>query len=315
MEVNESTNQDTVTESAPATTEPETTASSTEGEPATSTEAEEFVPDFKFKVHDEEMEIDEFYRPLIKDKDSLEKVKTMHLKAMGLPKVQEGRDRYKKERDDYLSRYTDVNQKFTTQTEQMLALKRVLEQDPETAMQALGIPEKAVINYAKRILDLHDADPQTRTEMENRRKRDMEYYQLQSENQRLNQMYASQAEYQHNLSLEAALGDPDIASVAKEVDAKLGPGKFMEEVKFLGNHLFQSKGYVPPENVVPMVAQKYKAFVSSQQNSHIQQPANGGQVKPKTVIPNIGSGAPVSPTKKKFKTVEELQAYANTLEE
>ena len=105
------TSQETQTASAaPETSTSQSSTSSTASEgmessannsqaPAVPT----YQPNYKFKAYEKEYELDELYRPLIKDADTEAKIKALHSKAYALDPMKEKLEGTRKEFDGFKS--------------------------------------------------------------------------------------------------------------------------------------------------------------------------------------------------------------------
>ena len=94
-----------------------------------------YTPNYKFKVLDTEKEFDEFIRPIIKDKDSEEKLRDLYTKAHGLDTV---KNKYEETKEQLNEREEVLNRLFS--------LKEAPTYDD--LFNSMGLDKKKVLEYA-----------------------------------------------------------------------------------------------------------------------------------------------------------------------
>lgn len=277
-----------------------------------STEIPSFEPNYKYKVYDEEHEIDEFIRDAIKDDETNAKVKELYEKAHGLPLIKDKLERTRTELSDYQNKYTTA----TKQSEQRWNnLQNLAKTDFETALEELNVPKDNVINTVAKWLEM-EQDPAKRVEYENTRQQNRTAYQTQVQHQQVQQNY-------NELLLEKAKNDvlsvtssDSIRPVKEYIDNTLGAGTFEREVWTNAKTVFETTGRdLNTQEAVNAIYDKYKAFYTPVQQVQqpvqpMQQPAQTLTQQPTRPVPTI-RGTAQSPTTKKIMSIEDLEAEAN----
>lgn len=270
-----------------------------------------FTPNFKFKVMDEEKEIEEIYRGLIKDADTEKKVRELHERAYGHAHLKPKYEQIK-------STYEEVNNKFTTQTKALNQLSSFINnKDFGSFIQMAGIPKDLVFDYVISEYQKTQATPEQRAQMEqaevDRRSRVLLEQQVQ---ELQNRVHSSETQSMEQV-LSTTLARADVQPVASYVDAIYGSGAFRREVIRQGR-LAEVEGR---ELSVPQVVSEAVAFWSKSMSQAGQAgiPQQGmpaatipqaiqpqTQQAPPPTLPNVGSRS-TSPIKRGPKNLEELK--------
>lgn len=315
--VTEQENQPPVTdpvETPPSTDEGGSLEGSTEPPP-------EFNPEEyrKFQVYEENFEIPEEFVPLMTDKEKAEKIRDLHLKAYGLPKVQEKRDKFRTERDDYRDKYETASQQLDQKNRQEKRLKEAFEKDFGMALAAMGVSEDQILRHAAEILQFKD-DPEKEAVYSRQRERDKELFEIKSRMEDFETTTRMQNVRNHENALEMAFNSPEAVEFTRVYDSKMGQGAFRKEVEDYGNSLAYNKNqYITPDQAVKDIINKFRRMFDVQTPPMNTQPQGGvvppvGQQTPPSPrpasIPNIGSGSNVSPRRPRFKNLDDVKKYA-----
>lgn len=270
-----------------------------------------FTPNLKFKVYDEEKEFDPLFVPLVKDEESYKKVKEFHEKAYGLPKVKEKLEKTREEKQKIEDEFSKVYSEHSTLNQAVNELLNLKDQDLDLFFKKLNVPQMQVVNLVKKWIDLEQS-PQAKQAYEANMQSTMQNMQLQQQAITQQAQLEAMMRKQHEAELALALQDQEIKQVQDNLDAKMGAGFFMEQVKAYGQQTYLTQGKnLTPIEAISHIASKFKPFVSVGQASvpntqpivsqPITQPA-----KPVASIPNIkGSGS--SPVSKRFKRITDLE--------
>jgi hypothetical protein len=254
-----------------------------------------FAPNWKFKVGKEEHEIEEEFRPYIKSPEDEARIKRMHERAYG------GKMTFKENLNlkDTVKSYENMVSTFN---------HHVNAGDPLKALQILRLPEQAILQAAKQLLDL-DSLPQQAKDI---------YTKSQQQEQAAAQLYQQNMEYQRELNtlklqsrtaeLNQVLATPEVKEIREKYDAVYGPGSFHQEVINEGQRTWAMQGVDPSaQDAVGAIIKRIKPFMSQ---------AAPQQVAPKQVpvLPATGAGSKGSPAGGPvIQSIDDLKALAKTM--
>lgn len=319
----QATQSQTQTQAQSATQSQTPTDQTTQGQQAPVVVPPTYAPNFKFKygafdpdkkdLIQKEAEIDELFRPLIKDADTEKKVRELYEKAYGLDYVKGNANKLKTERDEYKQKFTSVDKNLKT-------LGTYLQKkDYDSFFGALKITDEQIFEYTQRKLNEMQLSPEQKAQLEAQRQEKSRLYTLEEQNQELEQRYQQVAVQTRQIELQTVLNRPDVYNIASTYDQKVGkPGAFMNECIERGATAFYTTGRdLPAEEVVSQVLSKFGVFIDSNTQQVMNgQGAQGTQApmhaqQPPPVIPHI-SGKATSPVKAKPKSIDELRKIANS---
>lgn len=272
-----------------------------------------YTPNFKFKSYDKEEEIPERFRALIKDAQSEEEVRKVFEKAYGFDGL---KALSTKEKEELSGRAKGYEQQLHQTVENIKKIHAYSQSDLDTFFQVYKIPQEKLFQYVAAKLKESELPPEDLQRLERGRQATIEadYYkdQAEKERQRNNELFKQQ----HDFHLSQTLSSPDISQFIAGFDSKMGNGAFLQQVNEYGDYVFRTQNgrYVPPMEAVNAVMHRYKAFyqptIPTQQGAQGQGQANDA---PPPVIPNIGSGRSVSPTKPKIKSLDQLKKHVREM--
>lgn len=300
---------------AKATITPEGTSSGVENpmEPAApaASELPAFTPNFKFKVDEEEKEIDELFRGIIKDADTEKKVRELHEKALGL-------DLHKTRHEKLKTQFQEVNSKYTNIDKSLKQLSRFVQNgDLGSFFDAINIPEHMVFQFVKQKLTQMEAPPEQRAEMQRAESERRQFIQLQQENEELQQRFSTETTQARGLELDTALASPVVTTIASQMDAKLGKGAFKREVINRGIVAYQTTGVEIP---VHQAVQEAVAYWSPMFGQSPQAPPAPAAIQaapqepaqPPPTMPNV-SGRATSPIKTGPRSIADLKKLGQAM--
>lgn len=290
-------------------TSPDTVESSQQ---QTSDSQPAFTPNYQFKVYDKSLEFPEWIRPLVTDKTREDEIRDIFSKAYGIDGIKSKYERSKQELAE-LSPYRD---RFTQAQEQMQKLIALRDNDLGSFIEGLGLSEEQLMDYLTERARLK-SDPAFAQEYN--RQRDIRQKLLQSQEQssqssrQLEQLTTQNQELQrqmHQFQLEQTMSRQDVNSFASQFDSRMGQGSFTQAVIDYGNFVFHTEGRnISPVEAVNAVMQKYQPLFGSV-GSAVPNPAQTpGNVQTPPTIPNVGTGKGVSPTKPRFKSIEDIKKH------
>lgn len=302
---------DTSSSSSQASSSPESTP--TEGS------APAYQPNYKFKAYNKEYEIEEPFRPFIKDPDLEGKFRKLHEKAYGFDPLKEKHDGLRQEYDTYKSKYEPIDRSLTT-------LGMLLEnKDYETFFQKLNIPHDDLFKWADKKLKELDLPPDQRAEIDRQRQDRERLYYLDTQNQQLMQNYQSTASQARQLQLDNLLSRQDVSKYASDWDSKMGEiGAFRKLVIREAEAEFRrSNRDLSVEEAIQHVVSNFGKLLTPQEQAAAQQQemspeamtmqapqefANGKR----PIIPHV-PGKGTSPVKKAPRSIADLKAMAKNL--
>lgn len=306
MEVNESPEVVEVpsSEPSPEVPAPKTPeATPTIGAPEGAAAAPQYTPSYKFKVHGEEKEFDEYIRPVIKDAETEKKIKELYEKAYGLDHVKPKFETTQRERDELKQTYGKLNQEVS----------HILEYrdkgDLDTFFRKLNVSDEQVAQYIIDKAKRQSLPPEERRvydELDSKRRSEIEQSrQIADYDQRFMQM-ATQA---RAAELDSVLARTDINGIVQKYDSLNGPGSFKHFVAEIGVMYHTQYGQDPSaQDAVSAALKRLGNAYNSQPATVPSQTAE----KQLPVIPNI-SGKGMSPINKKPKSIDDLRKAAKEM--
>lgn len=285
-------------------------------------ETNQYKPNFKYKAALQEKEVDEFWRPLIKDAESEKRVIEALQRLDGFDSVKSSREKLNQE---YQSLFND----FSEQNKLVQRVEKSLQSnDLSSAFRQLGVTNEQVFKWTQEQLQRMEMPPEQRKayeEAEQLRAQQMDVQEQMSQYQR---MYEDQAVQARTVHLDLVLSRQDVAKAAESWDSLMGEqGAFRNLViQEAQNQWFQSQRDLSAEQAVQLVMQKFGKVMSGQASMMQSQPQAGvAQIQQpmtqpapqaqqqKPVIPNI-NGKGTAPIKKVPKSLDDLKKMAKELQ-
>lgn len=280
-------------------------AQTSEGQLSSVPAAQAYNPNYKYSVKGYEREFPEWTRALVKDEDTEKRFRDLVAKADGVDFLKGESETLKAENQQMMGVMNQVNGMLKSG-------------DLPSFFEALNIPEEAVLKYALEVAQRRQ-DPQAQARYQQDRQaqsaqsqRDAQYQQLAEQNQSLQSQFQQMATQTRTMELNTVLSSPDVASVARSFDERMGKGAFHDEVVKRGIYYFHATGQDIPASQAAQEVMQLIGMQQPQQPQQLQQPFQAGNQGSKPVIPNIqGSGA--SPTRKVPKSIADLKAMAQAV--
>ncbi len=252
---------------------------------------DEYVPNYKFKVHDNEYEIDEEFRPIIKSKDAEEKVRAILSKAHGLEEVQKSRDSWK---EKYESTQGETSQLKEVVDKIQYGVDLYQKGDLLGAAKYFFKPED-LKTIAIEVAKYEQMEPNQRQmidrEYETRLK--SREYETRESDATKRAMVAEAKAVQATIDYE--LTRPDIAELAEKVDSMRGePGFFKKRILQHGDTSWKAGNKITAQQAINAVVEDYKPFIAKLTPTPASQPTGKKVVAPSgtKTAPNLkGSGS------------------------
>jgi len=261
-------------------------------------EGEAYVPNFSYAIKDQNLEFDEKLRGLITSKEIEDHLRDLHTQAGGLPGVKESRDQLQ-------TKYTDLDGKYSQQTEALQHLSGYVQKnDLDSFFEALQIPQEAVLRWA---LAHAERTPEQAQAANAQRQTQQQAYWAQQQNQALQNNVRQMNAQMRAQSMDMVLYKPEVTNVAKAFDERVGrPGAFREEcVRRDAMNVAMRRQTTPDQVVSEMISLVGMAATPTATATPVA-------AVNKLVVPNIRAGSK-SPTARTYNSVEDLRARAKEL--
>lgn len=306
-----------VVETAPATTTDTTevsaspTTSVTEAITSAAAGVPAWMPEFKFKVKDKELEFDDFVKPIIKSKEVNDKIKDLYLKAHGLDEVKQSRDHFQ-------NQYKAENEKITTIEKNLQNIGvTVKNKDFGTFFDLLKIDKNDVMNYFIEELKFQELPAEQKQAIERQRQVEREYQTAQEQNQGLQTQMQEMMIKQTKFEFAQVFASPDVAPAIQQFEARVGqPGAFEKAILERGQYYEAVHKTSPPVrqlvNEVLTLAGLSSGMPGQAQQAPLTQQSNASQVvhaqNQKPVIPSFSGGSSTkSPARQVVGTIDDIR--------
>lgn len=268
----------------------------------------EFKPDFKLKVMDEEKEIPEAFRALMKDEKSAKEVKEVFEKYYG-------HDFTKPKYETLKSTHSELQKTYQQVESQINDLKSDFQRgDLDSFFSKLNIPKETILQYALQKVQYEQLPPDQKQLMDDKQTAERERILLQRQNQQLSQTFESQMQQARRMALDTELARSDIKSAADVFDARVGkPGAFRQEIINRGQLAWTQRNVdLSPGQAVEEVMRIFGLQGAPASASPQNQPAPASAAVPPQAptIPNVGGAKATSPVRQKPRSIEDLKKMA-----
>lgn len=259
--------------------------------------AAEFTPDFKYKHKDKEFQMDDFWKPLVKDADSQKKVREVLEKVAGFEGHRAERVELKKTVESWAPKVNLVEQVGT-----LLNTGKV--EDVETALEKIGVTDDELFAITKAKLERRKLPPEQRAMLEEKKRLQLENETLLSQTEEYKSRVAQEQATALNFQIDQVLISPDNQKFVSLYEKANGEGSFYDLMIEQGSFLSAQKGAtVPPDQVFATIQKRFGGFMPDPVEAHVQH-----QKKVK-VIPRV-SGSGASATKQAPTSIEGLRKLA-----
>lgn len=274
-----------------------------------------FSPNFKYKALLQEKEIEEFWRPLIKDADSEKKVKDFMSRIDGFDFVKSSRDKIEKQFESLNTDYQNQS-KIVNQVQDSLS-----KGDLNSVFRQLGVNKESIFKWTQEQLQMMELPPEQRKAYEDAENLRIQQSQMQEQMSQYKEMYEQQAVQARTMQLDYVLSRPEIAQTSHNWDTLQGqPGAFRDLViQEAQAAYYQSGRDLSAEQAAQLVMRKFgKVMTMSGSQQAPQAQATSSQTpqvinqQAKPVIPNI-NGKGTAPIKKVPKSLDDLKRMQKEL--
>lgn len=270
----------------------------------------QFKPEFKYRADGKDMEVPEYLRPFIKDKETQEKVVKMLEKHDAFDTVSTRRDQFRMELDTE----RQDKQRYIGAIDNMR--QTVIRGDIDGFLKLTDIPEEMMLKWATEKAKYYMGDENYRQHI------DQQTRQRQDSWQKETQVNDYQAKYQElevrqlQSEFNYEMMKPEVSSFSTSFD-KLAckPGAFIEEVKNRGELAYlRERKTISPGEVIQGMMKQFGSItqVAQQPRAAAANPA-ASKVIVKTAskvatIPTV-KGSSASPAKEEFTSLDAIRKY------
>lgn len=295
--------EEQVVETAPEATEVvETQDSSPEVEVEAA--APEWTPNYKYRVLDQEKEIDETFREFIKDSETEKRFKDVFTKADAM-------EHFKSKYATIEQDYQKTSQEYQEVQEAISQLKNYWGTDKDAFFDAMGIDPKQVYAWVADKVKYMDLPPEQKAMYDETRQTKLRNLSMEQENAKYRNMMAQQQLQARSFELDQGIASSQVSNVAGAYDEIYGQGSFRNAVIEHGALQHQITGRdLTPSEALSAVYTKAKVLVDRLGGVGAQQ---GQRAEPK-VISSVRSGG-ASPAKRKVTSLDDLKKLASQMQD
>lgn len=273
-----------------------------------------FTPNYKYKALLEEKEVEEFWRPLMKDEESAKKVIDVMTKLDGFSHVKSSREKLAQE-------FNSLQNDYQAQNQVVQRVESALQRgDLSSVFRQLGVRPEDIYRWTHDQLNRMELPPEQRKAFEEAEALRAQQFDVQEQMAQYQRMYEDQAVQARTVHLDLVLSRQDVAKASESWDKLMGQtGAFRDLViQEAQNRYYQTGQDLSAEQAVHQVMQKFGKVMSGQMSPQALAPQAPGEALPhaqspqvtqpqaKPVIPNVnGKGA--APIKKVPKSLDDLK--------
>lgn len=272
----------------------------------------EYSPNYTYRFRNEDLEFDEFIKPVINSPEIEEQIRELYTRAKGLDNVKTRFEETKQRMADLeleAQRYKEENE-FATQG--IEGLKKLALEDFPSFAHIIGLDDKTVLSYANRRLDYQEKPEHERAEIDRETSSRASQYTQTLELEKLRRQNEGLMRAQHDKEMSQALSMPEISKFQTVFDKRMGKeGTFQDYVRQHGSNEYKrTQKYVPPLVAVQSVYNQFKPlFMDALDEVSKKEEANSKKKAPR----NLGPGRSTTPVNKKYKSLDDLRKRANEL--
>lgn len=271
-------------------------------------EAPAYVPNLKFKVHEEEKEFDEFLKPAIKDAETEKKIRELYEKAYGL-------DAIKPKHEELKTKYPEMEQKYNELQSTIKEVMTLRDKDLDSFFEQLGLKEDQIAKWMLQKLEKLNLPPEQRQVYDQYEETRRRNYALEKQIQDIEARTQAQAVQARTLELETVLQRPEVAAIAKSYDsARKQTGAFRELVIREANAEFRTSGRDLTAMEAAKAAMDLLGEAYTSKANEVSSPAPVTTEKPLPVLPRV-TGKSVSPTNKQPRSIDDLKKLASNMQQ
>jgi len=262
----------------------------------------DYTPDYTYKFKDEVRNFDERFSPSIKTKEDEDAIRDLYTRADGL--------------DSYKSKYSDLEGNYAKLEGQTQALTSGFEtlqklsddKDMRGMMQANGVSKEMLLEYAAELLDEEELPESQRTLVEQNRSMKQKMAGLENSLAGMNSDQDRAAMERQVNEVNNLIKSDGFSPIAAAME-KFGFNVFDQIVTEGRNITTATQKEPSTAEVMSLMAQKYGKLVKQEELVTNNEEA----IARKSTLPSI-NGTSSRAAGGKFKTLDDLKAYAETFE-
>lgn len=284
----------------------EKSASEVEKPGASVADTAEYKPNFKYKVHDQEKEFEDWIKAGIKDAETEKKARELYEKIDGFEVIKPKYEQRTQELETLKSEFSPIKAGIATLKE------HVRSDDYDSFFRDLNIPADKIYQWVAKKLQYENLSPEDKKRYDNEIESKRQTQTLQKENEGYKTQLYESAVRSKESELNLVLSSPEANKAMQGFDARMGKiGAFRDQVAqyALGIEISQKRDVSAKEAVEAVMGLMGFSGQAGQDNTQ----ATGSNVviqqNNKPVIPNIKSRGG-SPVKKKPTSLDEMRSQA-----
>lgn len=283
-----------------------------------------WTPDYKYKVADQEKELEEWVRPLISDAEKEKKFKDLYTRVDAFEFQKTKREKA----EQTAAQIEQEHKKLANWVQGMISLRDG--DDYDEFFSKVRLDEKKVMQWMLNKLEtqekLKDLPPHLQQAYNERQEYKRRAAELEESNQQLQHEYRQQIIQQTAHELDQTLSSPEVAALVANYDERAGaPGAFRRLVIRHGDAEFrESNGqkHLNAQQAVNEVLSILGHKQATQGASQASKPNGSATTTPKVVpqpdksaaLPNVGGGGSASTTGfKKPKSIDDIRAMSRAM--
>jgi len=302
MATEETTGTDTSTELTTQQTQVTQSAPSTQTQQASTPDAQAsaWTPDYTYEFDGKKREIDPFFRGLIKDDDSLKKVRDYIQRADAASKYREKIGTYESEWKPIVDRVNKLQYHYG-------------KEDHDRVFQELGYTDDMLFKIVKAKLDRAQLPQEQQEAIEAKKMMELEKERIMEENMMYREQASQELARVTDIELDMELAKPEYSSLKSAYDKAYGEGAFKSLVIDRGAYMVAQQGtHVRPSQLLSLVSREFSPFLGATQEQATMAPQQIATTG-KRVIPNVGKGSG-SPTRQAIRSLDDLKKRAKQLD-
>lgn len=268
-----------------------------------------YTPSMKYKFEGKELEIDEFFKPLITDEEAEKRIRELSEISQAFPKYKEAYQEYQQVVPHYNDLVKELQELGQLRQQSLPDFLGKFNVQPQDILESLD--PALVKQHVAKLFALEDLTPEQRAAYNQQQQQLQRAKQYEVENKRLaDQLFERDVE-RRSFELEQTLGTADAKALQLKFDKAYGNGAFRREVIQTGKIAFKLDGRdITPQEAIKMVEQKFGPLLN-QTAAPTVGTSGGEKVK---VIPNVPT-RPASPGKFRPKTTDDIRKLAESMED
>lgn len=309
----EDTGTEVTTEELDTSSEVDTSEADSVDDPETEAEdGGEYTPNYGFRFYGKDAEMEEWARPLITDKATEDRFRSLYAKSHAFETVREQLKARESDFSGVQNKYGEVESTLREKEDILDELEYRRDTDLASFFEYADVPVEKVIDFVESYLNDLKKPEAEQNRLNEARQHALRARELEKENHSFRSERETHEVERHTATFNELLDNAEVDEFAGSFDEVAGKsGAFRMAVIDHGESVFQRTGKtLSPLEAVREVYRQYKPFLSGRQggNAFEAQPTTAPAQRKQT-IPNVGGSSVRSPAKRTFTSVDELKAH------